>query len=154
MSRNFVIIANGSYPVHPVPLNALNQADVLVACDGAAETLTANGICPDHVVGDLDSLNDDLKKQFADRLIHEYPEYEARVTILGHLQRGGVPTANDRILASRLGVAAIEALKDGQRNIMVGVKNDQIVYVPFNKAIRIDKPIDRELINVLNVLSI
>ena len=49
---------------------------------------------------------------------------------------------------------AIEALKDGQRNIMVGVKNDQIVYVPFNKAIRIDKPIDRELINVLNVLSI
>ena len=44
--------------------------------------------------------------------------------------------------------------KDGQRNIMVGVKNDQIVYVPFNKAIRIDKPIDRELINVLNVLSI
>ena len=79
---------------------------------------------------------------------------DTRVTILGHLQRGGIPTANDRILASRLGVAAIEALKDGQRNIMVGVKNDQIVYVPFNKAIRIDKPIDRELINVLNVLSI
>ena len=91
---------------------------------------------------------------YADRLVHEYPEFEARVTILGHLQRGGIPTANDRILASRLGVAAIEALKDGQRNIMVGVKNDQIVYVPFNKAIRIDKPIDRELINVLNVLSI
>ena len=91
---------------------------------------------------------------YADRLVHEYPEYEARVTILGHLQRGGTPTANDRILASRLGVAAIEALKDGQRNVMVGVKNDQIVYVPFNKAIRIDKPIDRELINVLNVLSI
>ncbi len=91
---------------------------------------------------------------YADRILKEYPEYEARVTILGHLQRGGTPTANDRILASRLGVAAIEALKDGQRNVMVGVKNDQIVYVPFNKAIRIDKPIDRELINVLNVLSI
>ena len=91
---------------------------------------------------------------YADRLVHEYPEFEARVTILGHLQRGGIPTAQDRILASRLGVAAIEALKDGQRNVMVGVKNDQIVYVPFNKAIRIDKPIDRELINVLNVLSI
>ena len=91
---------------------------------------------------------------YADRLVHEYPEFEARVTILGHLQRGGIPTANDRILASRLGVAAIEALKDGQRNVMIGVKNDQIVYVPFNKAIRIDKPIDRELINVLNVLSI
>ena len=91
---------------------------------------------------------------YADRLLKEYPEYEARVTILGHLQRGGSPTAQDRILSSRLGVAAIEALKDGQRNIMIGVKDDKIVYVPINKAIRIDKPIDKELINVLNVLSI
>ena len=91
---------------------------------------------------------------YADRLLKEYPEYEARVTILGHLQRGGSPTAQDRIRSSRLGVAAIEALKDGQRNIMIGVKDDKIVYVPINKAIHIDKPIDKELINVLNVLSI
>ena len=91
---------------------------------------------------------------YADRLLKEYPEYEARVTILGHLQRGGSPTAQDRILSSRLGVAASEALKDGQRNIMIGVKDDKIVYVPINKAIHIDKPIDKELINVLNVLSI
>ena len=91
---------------------------------------------------------------YADRLLKEYPEYEARVTILGHMQRGGSPTAQDRILSSRLGVAAIEALKDGQRNIMIGVKDDKIVYVPINKAIHIDKPIDKELINVLNVLSI
>ena len=91
---------------------------------------------------------------YADRLLKEYPEYEARVTILGHLQRGGSPTAQDRRLSSRLGVAAIEALKDGQRNIMIGVKDDKIVYVPINKAIHIDKPIDKELINVLNVLSI
>ena len=91
---------------------------------------------------------------YADRLLKEYPEYEARVTILGHLQRGGSPTAQDRILSSRLGVAAIEALKDGQRNIMIGVKDDKIVYVPINTAIHIDKPIDKELINVLNVLSI
>ena len=91
---------------------------------------------------------------YADRLLKEYPEYEARVTILGHLQRGGSPTAQDRILSSRLGVAAIEALKDGQRNIMIGVKDDKIVHVPINKAIHIDKPIDKELINVLNALSI
>ena len=91
---------------------------------------------------------------YADRLLKEYPEYDPRVTILGHLQRGGSPTAQDRILSSRLGVAAIEALKDGQRNIMIGVKDDKIVYVPINKAIHIDKPIDKELINVLNVLSI
>ncbi|MBR2298449.1 MAG: 6-phosphofructokinase [Bacteroidales bacterium] len=91
---------------------------------------------------------------YADKVKEEYPDYDVRVTILGHLQRGGMPTASDRILASRLGVAAIEALKDGQRNVMIGVSNDKIVYVPFNKAIKLDKPIDKELINVLSVLSI
>ncbi len=91
---------------------------------------------------------------YADRVRKEYPQYNVRVTILGHLQRGGTPTAFDRILASRLGVAAIEALEEGQRNIMIGISNDKIVYVPFTRAIKMDKPIDRELINVLNVLSI
>lgn len=91
---------------------------------------------------------------YADRINKEYPNFEARVTILGHLQRGGSPTAQDRILASRLGVAAIEALKEGQRNVMIGVANERIVYVPFTKAIHIDKPIDHELINVLSLLSI
>ena len=91
---------------------------------------------------------------YAERIRTEYPQYDVRVTILGNLQRGGTPSAFDRILASRLGVAAIDALNDGQRNVMVGISNDKIVYVPFNKAIKIDKPIDKELINVLHVLSI
>ena len=91
---------------------------------------------------------------YANRVRNEYPQYDVRVTILGHLQRGGKPSAVDRILASRLGVAAIEALNAGQRNVMIGISNDRIVYVPFSKAIKIDKPIDKELINVLNVLSI
>ena len=91
---------------------------------------------------------------YANRVRNEYPQYDVRVTILGHLQRGGTPSAVDRILASRLGVAAIEALNEGQRNVMIGISNDRIVYVPFSKAIKIDKPIDKELINVLNVLSI
>ena len=91
---------------------------------------------------------------YAERVRKEYPQYDVRVSILGHLQRGGKPTAFDRILASRLGVASIEALKEGQRNIMVGIKDDQIVYVPIARAVKIDKPIDRELINVLTVLSI
>ncbi|MBQ5435462.1 MAG: 6-phosphofructokinase, partial [Bacteroidales bacterium] len=90
---------------------------------------------------------------YAERVRQEYPEYNVKVSILGHLQRGGSPTAYDRILASRLGVASIEALKEGQRNIMVGIKNDQIVYVPFSRAIKMDKPIDKELINVLSILS-
>ena len=91
---------------------------------------------------------------YAERVRTEYPQYDVRVSILGHLQRGGKPTAYDRILASRMGVAAIEALKEGQRNVMIGVKNDQIVYVPIAKAIKIDKPIGEELINVLETLSI
>ena len=85
---------------------------------------------------------------------NEYPQYDVRVTILGHIQRGGRPTAHDRILASRLGCAAIEAIMEGQRNIMVGIQNNTIVYVPFIKAIKNDKTIDRSLIRVLDELSI
>ena len=90
----------------------------------------------------------------AERVKNEYPQYDVRVTILGHLQRGGSPTANDRILASRMGAAAIDALLDDQRNVMIGIRDDQIEYVPFNKAIKNDKPINRELLNTLHILSI
>ena len=91
---------------------------------------------------------------YAERVKNENPQYDVRVTILGHLQRGGKPTAHDRIIASRMGVASIQALMEGQRNVMIGIENDQIVYVPFTKAIKNDKPIDRELVNVLHELSI
>lgn len=91
---------------------------------------------------------------YAERVKNEFLQYDVRVSILGHLQRGGRPTAHDRIIASRMGVASIEALMEGQRNVMIGIENDQIVYVPFTKAIKNDKPIDRELVNVLHELSI
>ncbi len=90
----------------------------------------------------------------ADRVKKEFPEYDVRVTILGHIQRGGSPTASDRILASRMGEAAINALLDGQRNVMVGIQNEELVYVPFTKAIRKDKPINRDLLNTVKILSI
>ena len=90
----------------------------------------------------------------AERVKNEYPQYDVRVTILGHLQRGGSPTANDRILASRMGAAAIDALLDDQRNVMICIRDDHIEYVPFNKAIKNDKPINRELLNTLLILSI
>ena len=91
---------------------------------------------------------------YADRVKKEYPEFDVRVSILGHLQRGGSPSAYDRILASRLGVGAIEALKEDQRNVMIGIRNDKIVYVPFTEAIKKDKPLDKSLIEVLDELSI
>jgi len=90
----------------------------------------------------------------AERVKNEFPGYEVRVTILGHLQRGGSPSAYDRIIASRMGAAAVDALLDDQRNVMIGIKNDEIVYVPFTKAIKNDKPINRELLNTLRRLSI
>lgn len=91
---------------------------------------------------------------YADRVKKEYPEFEVRVSILGHLQRGGSPSASDRILASRLGVGAVMALQQGQRNVMIGIRNDEVVYVPFCNAIKSDKPIKKELIDVLGILSI
>ena len=75
---------------------------------------------------------------YAERVKNEYPQYDVRVTILGHLQRGGSPTAHDRILASRLGAAAIDAIMEDQRNVMIGIEHDEIVYVPFSKAIKND----------------
>jgi len=90
----------------------------------------------------------------ADRVKNEYPQYDVRVSILGHVQRGGSPTASDRILASRMGAAAIDALNDDQRNVMIGIQNDSIVYVPFSKAIKKNKPIPQDLMNTLTILSI
>ena len=91
---------------------------------------------------------------YADRVRHEFPEFDVRVSILGHLQRGGRPTAHDRILASCTGVGAIEAIMQGQRNIMVGIRNNEVVYVPLSEAIRSDKPFNKKLIRVLDELSI
>lgn len=89
------------------------------------------------------------------RMMEEaHPEYSTRVTILGHLQRGGSPTANDRILASRMGIAAIQALLEEQRNVMIGVQNDAIVYVPLTKAIHEKKDIKADKWAAMQILSI
>jgi len=90
----------------------------------------------------------------AERVKKEFPQYDARVTILGHIQRGGSPTAYDRILASRMGEAAIEAILDGQRNVMIGIENGKIVYVPFAKAVKHNKGIDRSDLELVKILSI
>ena len=90
----------------------------------------------------------------AERVKKEYPQFDVRVSILGHLQRGGSPTAQDRILATRMGICAIDALLDDQRNVMMGIQNDEIVYVPFSKAIKNDKPINPVLLDTLRISSI
>ncbi len=81
------------------------------------------------------------------------PDSDIRVTVLGHLQRGGSPSASDRILASRLGVAAVEALISGRKNEMVGMMNDQLVYTPFIKAIGRQKELNSDLFRILAILA-
>lgn len=90
----------------------------------------------------------------AERVKKQYPQYDVRVTILGHLQRGGSPTAQDRILASRMGVAAIQAFFEHQRNVMIGIRENEIAYVPFRRAIKKEREISSEMLEVLRMSSI
>ncbi|MBU0766156.1 MAG: 6-phosphofructokinase [Bacteroidetes bacterium] len=84
----------------------------------------------------------------------EFAKLDIRVTILGHIQRGGSPSAADRFLASRLGIAAVEALLDDQKSIMVGMVNNEIVHVPFNKTIKHHRTINEDLLDAVGILSL
>jgi 6-phosphofructokinase 1 len=82
------------------------------------------------------------------------PIYDVRVSVLGHIQRGGVPTAFDRVLASRMGVKAVESLLEGRSNLMVGIKENEIVLTPIDEAIKGHTKIDRELIRVSDIMTV
>lgn len=82
------------------------------------------------------------------------PEYDVRVSVLGHLQRGGAPSCFDRVLASRLGVEAVEALRKNISNVMVGLQNDQIAHTSLEKAIKGEVPIDKEMLRISDILSV
>jgi len=79
--------------------------------------------------------------------------FEVRTTILGHIQRGGSPTAFDRLLASRLGVAAVEALVQGESGVMMGLKGNKIEAVPLEEVIRSTRTLDPKLLEMALVLS-
>lgn len=91
---------------------------------------------------------------YAEIVKNRCPNLDVKISLLGHLQRGGQPTAHDRIIASRMGVASIEALMKGLRNVMIGIDNDEIVYVPFSRAIKETRQIDHNLIDILHNISI
>jgi 6-phosphofructokinase len=84
----------------------------------------------------------------------EHPEYDIRVSVLGHMQRGGSPSAFDRVTASTLGVAAVEALLDDQKSIMVGIVNGEVSHVSFNKTIKNKKKVKDSLMSLNDILSI
>lgn len=83
----------------------------------------------------------------------EFPDFDIRTTILGHVQRGGSPSPNDRIIASRMGKAAVEAIVSGEKNIMIGIVKDMITKVPLTMAVKENKDVDKELLEVINVLG-
>ena len=82
------------------------------------------------------------------------PNYDVRVSVLGHMQRGGRPTCFDRVLASRMGVQAVESLYEGKSNVMVGLKEDEIILTPLEKAIKGKSEINKDLVRVSDILSL
>lgn len=84
----------------------------------------------------------------------EFPDFDIRVTILGHIQRGGSPSCADRVLASRLGYAAIIGLMKGENKVMAGMRSNKIVYTPIDEAIKKHNEIDRDLIEISEILAI
>ena len=90
--------------------------------------------------------------------LHEYINgsegtYDSRLTVVGHIQRGGIPTASDRILASRLGTAAIEALADGETGVMVGIRGTRSMRVPLEEVVSKEQPLDSDLYRMAEVLG-
>lgn len=81
------------------------------------------------------------------------PIYDVRVSVLGHMQRGGAPSCYDRVLASRMGVKAVESLLEGKTNLMVGIQNNQIILTPIAKAIKGHTKIDKDLIRVSEIMT-
>jgi 6-phosphofructokinase len=90
----------------------------------------------------------------AEKAKNDFKGYEIRVSILGHLQRGGSPSAIDRVNASRLGHAAVEALLDDQKSVMVGIVNNEITLVSFRRAVKLHKDVNRNLIELARILSV
>jgi 6-phosphofructokinase 1 len=90
----------------------------------------------------------------AERVKSTFPDRDIRVSVLGHLQRGGSPSAIDRVNASRLGYAAVEALLDDQKSVMVGIMDDEITLVPFRRAVKLHKDVNHDLVNLAKILSV
>lgn len=92
--------------------------------------------------------------QIAEKVKNEVKDFDVRVTILGHIQRGGSPSAFDRYLASRLGIGAVEALLEDQKSVMIGYVDKQIVNVSFTKTTKHHKTINKQLLDIVDILNI
>ena len=92
--------------------------------------------------------------ELAQHIEENLPDYEVRVSVLGHIQRGGTPSCFDRVLASRMGLKALESLIDGKSGHMVGIQNGEMILTPLHKAIKGKSEIKRELIRVSDIMTL
>lgn len=92
--------------------------------------------------------------ELADYVEKNYPQYDIRVSVLGHMQRGGSPTCFDRVLASRMGIKAVELLLEGESGLMVGITNDKITTCKLDQAVKGKHHIDKELIRLSDIMSV
>jgi 6-phosphofructokinase 1 len=91
--------------------------------------------------------------ELKDYIEENFPEYDIRVSVLGHMQRGGSPSCYDRVLASRFGVKAVESILEGKSNYMVGMLNDKVALTPLEQAIKGSSEIDKELLRVSDIMT-
>jgi thiamine pyrophosphokinase len=135
MLKKVVIIADGSFPNHGIPLGFLKEADFIVCCDGSAESLLKYGVSPHAIVGDMDSLGDELKKRFADRLFQSNEQETNDLTKAVAWCRG--QGYNDLVILGATGkredhtVGNISLLADYARNVRVQMVTDTGTIIPF-----------------------
>ncbi len=148
-----------------------------IALSTAVATGAGRVLIPESTEGSLEKTIDFLKKsmkrkkqfsliivaegnpfggaaEIAELVSTEIPAMEARVAVIGHLQRGGSPTRIDRIIASRMGYGAVEGLLKGQHNVAVGLVNDQLTYTPLTEAIGDAKPVSKEMMSLAEILAL
>lgn len=92
--------------------------------------------------------------EIAKKVNEKFNEYDTRVTVLGHIQRGGNPTVRDRILGSTLGMASVEALMAGKKNVMAGIINGEVVFTPFANATKHHMEINQQMLKLMEVLTL
>lgn len=133
-----------------VPETKTTIDDVVKSLKGLRKTKTSSivVVAEGDEEGGAAKIMEKVKKQFKGE------DKEFKVTTLGHIQRGGSPTAKDRILGSRSGMAAVEGLLNGKSNCMAGIINDQVVYTPFGDCISKNKPLNKEYLRLQELLSI
>jgi thiamine pyrophosphokinase len=139
---NAVIVADGSFPVHPIPLDILDKAEVIVCCDGSAENLVRYGLVPDAIVGDMDSLSDDLKNRFADRIYIDSGQEtnDLTKTVLWCHESG----YDDLVIIGAGGkredhsIGNISLLVEYAKTVKVKMVTDSGIFIPFITNCRIE----------------